>query len=129
MVLYLCRRHDFHPSYGRIHKLRAFVPKVTLFMACTATITQNIRREVIQDLEMINCEFVCTSPDIYYEVLPHTNIDAVLKFIVNSLKKQTVKAPRVIAYCHSLDICANLYAHFHHELGENSYYPPESVCV
>ena len=29
-------------------------------------------------------------------------------------------------YCQSLDTCANLYAHFHYELGEASYHPPGS---
>ena len=33
-------------------------------------------------------------------------------------------APCVIVYCHSLDMCVDLYAHFHYELGNNSYYPP-----
>ena len=88
LLFYICRCHDFHPSYGRIHELQAFVPKGTPFMAYTATVTHNIR-EVIQKLEMINCEFVSTSPDrpnIYYEVVPRTDIDADLKVIVNSLK-------------------------------------------
>ncbi len=30
-------------------------------------------------------------------------------------------------YCQSLDTCADLYAHFHYELGEASYYPPGSL--
>ena len=29
-------------------------------------------------------------------------------------------------YCQSLDTCADLYAHFHDELAESSYYPPGS---
>lgn len=33
-------------------------------------------------------------------------------------------APCVIVYCHSLDMCVDLYAHFHYELGNDSYYPP-----
>jgi len=49
--------------------------------------------------------------------------------LVNSLKEQTVEAPRVIVYCCSLDMCAKLYADFHYRLGEN-YYPPGSdkIC-
>ena len=37
------------------------VPKYTPFMACTAT--QNVRHEVMRSLEMVDCEFVSTSPD------------------------------------------------------------------
>lgn len=82
---------------------------------------------------MFNCEFVSTSPDrpyIYYEVLTCTDIGADLQFIVNSFKEQTVEAPHVLVYCHSLDMCASLYAHFHYELGEHSHYPPGSdqIC-
>ena len=41
-----------------------------------------------------------------------------------------MKAPRVVVYCCSLDIRANLYAHFHYELGDDSYFPPGSdrIC-
>ena len=127
------RAHDFRPSYGRIHEVRALVPKDTPFMACTATVTQNVRHEVMCSLEMIDCEFVSTSPDrpnIFYEVHPRTDVDIDLKFVVNSLREQKVNAPRVIVYCRSLDTCANLYAHFHYELGDESYFPPGSnrIC-
>ena len=102
-------------------------------MACTATATKNIRKEVIHELEMSNCEFVSASPDrpnIFYEVLPRTDIDVDLQFLLDSLKVNNIKASRVIVYCRSLDMCANLYAHFHYELGDNSYFPPgsEQLC-
>ena len=53
-------------------------------------------------------------------------IDADLKTVICSLMEHKNRAPRVIVYCRSLDICADLYAHFHYELGDNSYYPPGS---
>lgn len=111
--------------------MRALVPKDTPFMACTATVTQKVRHEVMSSLEMIasGCEFVSTSPDrpnIFYEVRPRTDVDTDLKFVINSLREQKVNAPRVIVYCRSLDTCANLYAHFHYELGDESYFPPGS---
>ena len=40
-----------------------------------------------------------------------------------SLRENLQKTPRVIVYCQSLDMCASLYAHFHFELGDLSYYP------
>ena len=33
-------------------------------------------------------------------------------------------APRVMEYCHSLNVCSDLYAHSLYELGTASYYPP-----
>ena len=74
-------------------------------------------------------EFVCCSPDrpnIFYEVFPRTDIENDLQHVVESLKELKNTAPRMLVYCRSLDMCANLYAHFHFELGDNSYYPPQS---
>ena len=68
---------------------------------------------------------VCSSPDrpnIFYEVYPRTNIENDLKSIVESLKELKNTTPRVVVYCRSLDMYANLYAHFHLELGDMSYY-------
>ena len=78
---------------------------------------------------MVDCEFISTSPDrpnIYYEVRPHTEIETDLKTVICSLKERKNRAPRVVIYCRTLDICADLYAHFHYELGDDSYYPPGS---
>ncbi len=101
-------------------------------MACTATITHDMRREIVNTLEMNECEFIYSSPDrpnIFYQVHPRTNIDNDLKSVVLSLKELKNTTPRVIIYCRSLDMCANLYAHFHFELGDMSYYPPESEKI
>ena len=103
-------------------------------MACSATVTKNIRQEVMSKLEMVDCAFVSTSPDrpnISYEVCPRVNFENDLNFVLESLKFQKLNAPRVIIYCRSLDMCASLYAHFHYELGDESYYPsgaPHLCC-
>ena len=105
------------------------MPKGTPFLACTATVTHGIREEIIQSLEMFDCALVSTSPDrpnIYYEVHSRTDIESDMVDIVSSLRQHKNTTPRVIVYCRSLDMCANLYAHFHYELGDNSYYPPGS---
>jgi len=105
------------------------VPKGTLFLACTATVTHGIREEIIQSLEMFDCALVSTSPDrpnIYYKVRSRTDIESDMANIVSSLQQHKNTTPRVIFYCRSLDMCANLYAHCHYELGDNSYYPPGS---
>ena len=76
----------------------------------------------MNSLEMIDCEFISTSPDranIFFEVHPRTEIDIDLKPVVCSLVEHKIGAPHVIVYYRSLDMCANLYAHFHHELGDD----------
>lgn len=123
------RSHDFRPSYGRVHEMRAFVPRGTPLLACTATITHDMRQEIVKSLEMSEYEFVCCSPDrpnIFYEVVPRTDIETDLQHVVKQLKELKNAAPRTLIYCRSLDMCANLYAHFHFELGDDSYYPAQS---
>ena len=46
--------------------------------------------------------------------------------VINDLARNLVKAKRLVVYCRFLDMFANLYAHFHLTLGENSYYPTGS---
>lgn len=121
-----CRCRDFRPSYGCLNELRALFSKDTPMMACSATVTKNIRQEVVTRLEMVNCAFVSTSPDrtnIFYEVYPRLDFEEDLKYVLHSLKCDKSRAPRVVIYCRSLDMCASLYAHFHYELGDESYFP------
>ena len=63
------------------------------------------------------------------EMKPCTDIDADFWPLVSTLREKAVHAPRVLIYCQSLDMCAELYAHFHHELQEASYYPQDSVTT
>ena len=93
-------------------------------LAATATATKEVRRDVISRLNMGGCEDVFVSPNqpnIYYEVRLRTTIEDDLAHLVESHRK---KAERVIIYCYSLNLCADLHAHFHAELGDDSYYPP-----
>lgn len=75
---------------------------------------------------MSGCEFVSTSPDrpnIFYEVCPRMELEVDMHSILVSLREQRVQAPRVLIYCRSLNTCSDLYAFFHHELGDCSYWP------
>ena len=87
----------------------------------------------MQSLEMVDGEFVWTSPDrpnIFYQVHQRVDIDTDMLFVLRSLKDLRSSAPRVLVYCRSLDTCANLYAHFLYELGDESYHPlgADKVC-
>ena len=115
--------------FGRLAEIRAFVPPGTPLMACTATASKSVKKEVIESLEMTGCAEVSASldrPNIFYEVKPRSDIDTDFLPLVTTLREKSVHAPRVLVYCQSLDTCADLYAHFHYELGEASYYPPGS---
>ena len=123
---------DFRPPYDRLHELRALVPRGIPFLAATATATPAVRREVIHLLDMRGCEFVFNSPDrpnIYYEVRERTDIEADFQPLVDSLLIERNKAKRVVVYCRSLNMVADLYAHFQYTLGDNSYYPEGSERI
>lgn len=93
-------------------------------MACTAS--RSVKAEVIASLEMTDCVQVTASPDrpnIYYQVKVRADIETDFLPLLDTLRRETVHTPRVLVYC---DTCADLYAHFHYELGNDSYYPPGS---
>ena len=78
---------------------------------------------------MKGCVQVTVSPDrpnIFYAAMIRTDIDSDFLTIITSLRDKAIHAPRILVYCQSLDTCSDLYAHFHHELGDASYYPPGS---
>ena len=98
-------------------------------MACTATASRSVKKEVIDTLEMSGCAEVITSPDhpnIFYSVQARSDISTDFLPLISTLKEKAVLAPRVLVYCQTLDMCADLYAHFQYELGESSYYPSSS---
>ena len=96
-------------------------------LAATATVTEVMRKMIVEVLEMTGCAVVSVSPNkpnIFYSVRGRTtSIGDDLGFITSDLLSNNIKAKRVIVYCQSLDMCANLYIHFMDVLGDRGYYP------
>lgn len=127
LILFYNRSKEFRPSYGHLQEIRAFIPPATPYMACTATATRDVYKEVILALEMRDSIKISVSPNrpnIFYQVKIRTEIESDFSDMVSSLRANLINTPRVIVYCQSLDKCSALYAHFLHELGPSSYYPP-----
>lgn len=126
------RSDSFRPTYARLHELCTLVPSGVPLLAATATVTRAVRDDVINKLDMRGCEIVCVSPDrpnTYYDVRPRTTMEADLQHLVGHLRTYGSRAERVIVYCQSLDMCADLYEYFHCSLGDSSYYPAGSSQV
>lgn len=120
------RSKDFRPHYGRLDELRSLAPRGTPFLACTATATKTVRTEVIRKLGMDECVCVSASPDrpnIFYGVKPASSIDVDLHDVVESVRFCRDRAPRVLIYCRSRNMCADIFSHFLYKLGSASYHP------
>ena len=108
------------------------VPSGVPLLAAAATVTRAIREDVSDELDMRGCAVIRVSPnrpDIYYEVRPRTTVEGDMEHLVSSLRLHANKADRVMVYCRSLNMCADLYEHFHNSLGDVSYYPVGSKPV
>ncbi|BBD56555.1 DNA helicase RecQ [Planktothrix agardhii] len=64
--------HDFRPEYRKLKQLRIRYPKIPV-VALTATATQRVRQDIIQQLELKNPYIHVASfnrTNLYYEVIP-----------------------------------------------------------
>ena len=107
------RSSDFQPSFASLHELIALLPSGTPMIAVTATVNATTHKDIIQKLDMNGCTFVYASPDrpnICYSVKPRTDLSTDLTHVLDNLKTNSIKAIRVIIYCKSLNMCADLYA-------------------
>ena len=85
-------------------------------------------------LQLSGCRLFSTSPDrpnIYYEVVSRQDVETDMNSIASQLKETTVEMPRMIIYCRSRNLCADLYQLFLHYLGETNYYPlgAPKLCI
>lgn len=119
LCLSLCRSKTFCPLYANVGEIHAVIPPGTPLIALTATATQAIRHDITMKLESKFVHVTPNRPNTYFEVRPHTNIDVDMAPVVHDLKKEKQKAQRVLVYCRSLNMCANLYAHFCYALGDD----------
>ncbi|MBC6421416.1 MAG: DNA helicase RecQ [Hormoscilla sp. SP5CHS1] len=88
--------HDFRPEYRQMRLLRELYPDIPL-MALTATATERVRQDIIQQLELRQPYIHIASfnrPNLYYEVRPKTQQSYAELF---GLISQTSGA--VIVYC------------------------------
>jgi ATP-dependent DNA helicase RecQ len=88
--------HDFRPEYRRIAELRDRFPNASIH-AFTATATERVRRDIVQQLELRKPRILVgrfDRPNLTYRVIPRQNLDAQ---IVDTLKRHKDEA--AIVYC------------------------------
>lgn len=128
LIIFFCyRSKEFRPAYSRLSELRSLVPPGTPVIACTATATSSIKADIISALEMHECVAVTISlnrSNIKYIVRRRTSMKEDFKDLVIALKTNLIRTPRVIVYCSTLMLIADLFEHFSDELKGDQYYPP-----
>lgn len=93
-------------------------------MACIATATRTIKADIMSSLEVRDCITVSIPPNrsnIKYIVWRWTTVE---EDLVSSLKAKLINTPRVIVYCRTLLLIADLFDHFSAELEGHQFYPP-----
>ncbi|RAL63499.1 hypothetical protein DID88_003919 [Monilinia fructigena] len=104
--------HDFRPDYKTLHTLRERYPSVP-FIALTATATERVKKDVIHNLGMQDCEQLKQSfnrPNIYYEVRRKTGKGATAAMFreITTLLTTDYKNQSGIIYCISRKNCEDV---------------------
>ncbi|KAJ5826088.1 hypothetical protein N7474_003226 [Penicillium riverlandense] len=98
--------HDFRPDYKELGEIRAKFPGVPV-MALTATATENVKVDVIHNLQMTGCEVFLQSfnrPNLTYEVRAKGKNDATLASIAETITRSYRNQCGII-YCLSRMTC------------------------
>ncbi|KAL5358700.1 hypothetical protein BJX96DRAFT_163931 [Aspergillus floccosus] len=98
--------HDFRPDYKELGSLRSQLPGVPM-MALTATATENVKVDVLHNLQMQGCELFSQSfnrPNLTYEVRPKPSKNELLASIANTITTKYRNQSGII-YCLSRDSC------------------------
>ena len=76
--------HDFRPEYRELKKLRSLLPKVPI-MALTATATERVREDILEQLKLRDPQIYVASfdrPNLTYRVVPKASpADQLLAFL------------------------------------------------
>jgi superfamily II DNA helicase RecQ len=59
-----------------------------------------------------------------YLVKNRSDLETDFSQLLSDLQEKLIGTPRVIVYCNSLMMCADLFSHFNYEMGRSQYYPP-----
>lgn len=97
--------HDFRPDYKELGEMRPLFPGVPV-MALTATATENVKADVIHNLNIEGCEVFSHSfnrPNLTYEVIPKKELN-ILQSIANTITN-TYPSQSGIIYCLSRNSC------------------------
>ncbi len=97
--------HDFRPEYRRLAELRARFPDAS-FHACTATATQRVRADIIEQLKLREPNVLVGNfdrPNLVYRIMPRVDASAQSLEVIRRHENEAV-----IIYCISRKDTENL---------------------
>jgi len=97
--------HDFRPEYRRLAELRARFPEAS-FHACTATATQRVREDIIEQLKLRQPNVLVGNfdrPNLVYRIVPRVDADSQALDVIRRHENEAA-----IIYCISRKDTENL---------------------
>ena len=122
LKLLLYRGQTFRAVLDRIGEVRSILPGGVNIMALTATAPKTLRYSVTRTVGMHDPYILAISPckkNMMYSVGKFEAIPSTFKAVVERLKAERTKMPRMIVYGKSFGMCADVYLYFKAELGDN----------
>ena len=76
--------------------------------------------------EVVTIKLSPNRSNIMYVERRKTGLETDLSESLSTLKEKQKDTLRVVVYCRTLMICADLFSHFSYEMGKSQYYPPSA---
>ena len=124
-----CRGDTFRTVLERIGEVRSILPQGINVMALTATATKAVRHSVSRTIGMRNPFVVAISPckrNIMYSVGSFVSVEDTFKPVVDRLRRERTKMPRMIIYGRTFGVCADIFLFFKTELRESLTEPTDA---
>lgn len=121
--MFYYRGQQFRTEFANISEVRSLLPKNTNLMALTATANLKTREMVVKSLDMKGCFVLSQNPNktnIYYEVVKKTDMDTVIRPIVEHVSIRKKEADRHIIFCRTLGDCSDFFENITLALAENN---------
>lgn len=93
--------HDFRPEYRQLAKLRSHFPNASV-MALTATATQKVRNDILEQLRLRSPDITVSSfdrPNLTYRIVPQADVVSQCKEIIDRHQNASGQNAGGIIYC------------------------------